>query len=626
MSDVVPSGETLKQAYAVERHLSTNHVSETYALSDPLKTRTLIGLRVVPQLARCRGYLAWFEDNARRLLAIRHRSLAAVIDYVVESPERCFLVLEEPIGHTLRGELTLPRQQTPLPRPLSFARSQSIYRQIAEALDALHQGHCLHLDLRPENVILHNAGDDSVQVTLLGMGIVSPLLWQTTECPDALLPYQTPEQLSREPVGEKSDLFTFASLIYEMLKGAQAFRRQSDDREAVLYKIEREDPIPFAAPLQAVPGFSRALNKAFYKSPQQRHGSIRDFCQELGIAFSEPSTPPKPQPPHADKGRLGWLVAGCALGGALAAYFLLGMGGPGGDQPPDGGIGSVPGLAVGTSEAPGKEPPLPPDRVPDKRRETKPERNPALTPDPSEGSPPSKPGSTPGKAWQLADRVDPSRSAVPVGTSPPTDKAGTGGGRVGLPEGLGGGSPGRPATPDPRQVGGGASEPSDLRVQTKPLERTPGTLLVSSALNAIAGSTPPAPPDKPATGRGRTGPQKSSSAGAGHVESPGKTKEGSGRTSEPTLTSSPGRGCAQSLRYTPDTISAEQKRTLAGCLELLTSCTGMPEIHLHMINNHYSVSSNTHISDKRAGDFRECIRSQIPPTPTIRRITIKKED
>lgn len=618
MSDAVPHGETLKSAYIVERLLTSDPVCESYALCDLQKTRSLLGLRVLPTLAAVRGYLSWFEDHAKRLLGIRHRNLAPVIDYVIDGPGRCFLILEEPIGHTLRTELTLPRQQSALPRPLSFARSQHIYRQIAEALDALHQGHCLHLDLRPETVFLNSAGDDQVQVTLTGMGLVAPTLWHTIECPDALLPYQAPEQLLREPATEKSDIFSLASLIYEMHKGAQAFRRQGDDRVAVLSKIQREDPIPFAAPSQAVPGFSRALNKAHYKSPQQRHASIRDFCHELGISLAVTKTPPKPAFTKRASQRLWWTLGGGSLCVLVILAIVLASQVPGVAKQGDGGLaathdGGSDGarLLLDRDAAPLEKPADATARRPD--LEAADVAHVGQTATSTSGTVGAIGGPAAGTTTQHRDKKG-AAGAATAATSASSESSHGSPADSALNRGSTANATGTGAT-------GNVVAMEKVAATGKDTPQAQGERGEPSGAASNTGKEPGNSGKQPGTAS-NTGKQPGS-VGSGS-KPPGGSTGKSGRPSpphEPPAAVS----CASVMRASVE-LPPEQQQILRGCLQSLRPCSGVATIRLVPFNGHYSVSASTPLTNKHASEFRDCVRHQLKAVPDTGEILIKKED
>lgn len=618
MTSTLAVGEILKSTYVVERHLVTDLFCETYALTDQKKTRSLIGMRVLPELASKNGYLQKFEESARRLTGIRHRNLVPVVDFWAETADRCFLITEEPIGHSLRNDLTLPRQHTPLPRPLSFVRSQGIYRQLSEALDALHSGGSLHLDLRPENIFVHNTSADSVCVSLTGMGIVIPGFWFQTPCPDAALPYQAPEQFLGETVTEKADQFVLASIIYEMLKGSQAFRRQQDEGETVIYKIKREDPIPFALPSQASPGFSRALNRAFSKHPQQRHASIREFCNDIGIPLTSihsahgiVHTPPTVN-------GIFWPWAGSVVAGVAAAVFLLKTCYFSPPVHPDAGMAEH----------------LPADMSADLRlkldqsvstnlagrnhvNETKGKSDAGLsvkTPDLG-----AKKTATQARDLGLADSG--TKGSDQSGLKTGSQAAGKGlivlGAKGSEPAGKK--PPGQVGSKDPAVLGAKTEKKTDGQGQTSTGAKR--TSLTEAKTEGGAGKGTAAPATQAGSQAKKIlGGQKGGSSaavppGSGSASESKQSQSGAGNS----IATEP-RSCAQELDgklvLAPAGMSSDQKQSLFECLQVLNPCDGVTKIEINLLATGYVLSDKSSDVAKRSTAFRKCIRQMIPDSGT----------
>jgi TolB-like protein/Flp pilus assembly protein TadD/predicted Ser/Thr protein kinase len=195
-----------------------------------------------------------FEEEARAIAALNHPHICQIHDM---GPD--YLVLEYIDGQPLKGPM-------PLDRALRFAA------QIAEALEAAHSKGILHRDLKPGNILVagnvtklldfglaKNTGDDDATRT---MGISGTPL------------YMSPEQAEGKALDARSDIFSFGSVLFEMLAGRRAF----DSLAAVL----RDDPDPLDSPLAAI------ITRCLRKFPADRFQSAADLRAALAQVASSP--------------------------------------------------------------------------------------------------------------------------------------------------------------------------------------------------------------------------------------------------------------------------------------------------------------------------------------------------
>ena len=212
---------------------------------------------------------ARFQQEARAVAALNHPNICTLYDV---GPD--YLVMEYIEGAPLRGPL-------PLEQALRFAA------QIAGALSVAHSKGILHRDLKPENVLVTSAG-----VKLLDFGLAKlmtdsdPGVTKTTE--GAVLgtaAYMSPEQAQGRPLDERSDVFSFGAVVYEMLSGARAFGGAST--LDTLNSVVRDDPAPLQSPASDI------VKRCLAKQPAQRFQSIA----EVRAALESISTKPAEQQP-----------------------------------------------------------------------------------------------------------------------------------------------------------------------------------------------------------------------------------------------------------------------------------------------------------------------------------------
>jgi len=201
-----------------------------------------------------------FDQEARAIAALNHPNICQIYDV---GPD--YLVMEYVQGAMLRG-------------PLRQEEALRLAIQIAAALEEAHCKRILHRDLKPGNVLVTTTGVAKLLDFGLARSISNSGETQTTAVMGTPL-YMSPEQTEGQPLDERSDIFSFGALFYEMLSGRRAF----DTLAAVL----RDEPASLEGP-----GAEIAL-RCLAKQPQARIQSIAD----VKAALERVGTKPMPEHP-----------------------------------------------------------------------------------------------------------------------------------------------------------------------------------------------------------------------------------------------------------------------------------------------------------------------------------------
>jgi len=311
--------------YEVLALLGEGGMGQVYRVRDERLSRE-VALKVVhADLAQDAERLRRFEHEAKAAGALNHPNIVAVYD-TGQHDGAPYIVSELLAGETLRDRLALGA--------LGTRKAVDYGVQIARGLAAAHEGGIVHRDLKPENLFLTKDG----LVKILDFGIAKlgrpgeepagsevETLSHTGTNPGTMLGtvgYMSPEQVRGLPADHRSDLFSFGAVLYEMLTGRRAFKKETaaDTLSAIL----REDPSESLGNAPGVPaGLQRVVRRCLEKAPEDRFQTARDLAFALEGATTESQRPGRAQGvrPRA-AGRLAAWIALCGvLAVAAAAYW-----------------------------------------------------------------------------------------------------------------------------------------------------------------------------------------------------------------------------------------------------------------------------------------------------------------
>src|SRR6266481_1258122 len=218
-----------------------------------------VAIKILPEsFARESDRLVRFEQEARAVAALNHPNILAVFD-VGQHNGSPFLVSELLEGETLRA--VLDHGALPQRKAVEYAV------QIAQGLAAAHEKGIVHRDLKPENVFVTRDG----RIKILDFGLAKLAQKPGAEAAaDGITltsshtaagvvmgtaSYMAPEQVRGQAVDARTDIFSFGAILYEMLSGKRAFRR--DTVPETMTAVLKEDPPDLA---DSTPGISPALD------------------------------------------------------------------------------------------------------------------------------------------------------------------------------------------------------------------------------------------------------------------------------------------------------------------------------------------------------------------------------
>ncbi len=255
------------ERYTILRELGRGAIGTVYAARDR-STGAVVALKVVdPALfSEPNAKLAeLFLQNARAGARLRHRNIVRIFD-AGEAGGTAFVATELVEGESLRQILDA--------RPLSIARAIQTFDDIASALAYAHEEKMVHRGVKPSNIIVLR--DGVAKIGDFGTGQIGA----------AALRYMSPEQVRRDPVDHRSDLFSLGAVFYEMLTRRAPF--EGDSPEQIRENILRAEP-PLPSKVNPhVPGALDALVlRMLARDPDERFTNARMLLRDLQLIEEE---------------------------------------------------------------------------------------------------------------------------------------------------------------------------------------------------------------------------------------------------------------------------------------------------------------------------------------------------
>ena len=291
--------DTVDNRYKVLEVIGTGAMATVYAAEDTRLGRK-VALKILrPEQAQDDTFRARFKREAEAVASLNNPAIVAVYDTGSYNPSQDggesasseegtaipYIVMEYVEGHTLRSILSRGGH-LPVRDALGYSE------QLLGALQYSHSMGIIHRDIKPANImVLERTSEDIAkgqpgQIKVMDFGISRAI----EEAGEALTKanvvmgsarYMSPEQVSGKEVDARSDLYSAACVIYEMIAGRSPFDAESNVDLAAKHLSDIPEPPSKFTPLEVPAGLDAVILKGLAKNPDERYQSAAEFAQAL---------------------------------------------------------------------------------------------------------------------------------------------------------------------------------------------------------------------------------------------------------------------------------------------------------------------------------------------------------
>ena len=281
-------GTTIDGRYQVEKELGSRGMGKVYRARNLELPGRFVVIKVLPHAAtRDPDAVRRFKREVQALSVISHPNVVTVIGANNLKDGTPYIVMEYIDGPTLRTEVSSGA--------MDVKRVADIIKQIGAAVNHFHDKGILHLDLKPENIMLQALNsNEAVKIVDFGIAKITDSVGATSTVNTVLvgtLAYMSPEQLcDGGKITAASDVYSMAVVACEMITGNPPLQADPTSGRQLQKRIE----LPKRLPTEA----QQILKQALSVDPQKRYNNAKRFGDDLAKALLEskrPDTHDKPQ-------------------------------------------------------------------------------------------------------------------------------------------------------------------------------------------------------------------------------------------------------------------------------------------------------------------------------------------
>lgn len=285
-------GKTIADKYEILSSLGKGGMSIVYKGKHKLMDRIVAVKLLRPELVAIPQLVERFKRESKAISTLRHPNIVAVFDFGLMQDATPFLIMDYLEGKTLDKVLKEEGK-------LDIHRACALVAEAADGLAHSHHAGIVHRDIKPSNLLLRKEPNGKETLTIFDFGIAK-LLSQDGQTIHKLTAsgeifgsplYMSPEQSEGEGIGTKSDIYSLACVLHELLLGKPPFRGETPVETIMLHMSEPVKPFNQIDPNNNIPEeLELVIVKALSKKPEDRFKTIEEFKDAVLAAIKDVPT------------------------------------------------------------------------------------------------------------------------------------------------------------------------------------------------------------------------------------------------------------------------------------------------------------------------------------------------
>lgn len=274
--DMIKIGMMIGDRYEILEKIGTGGMSDVYKAKDH-KLNRFVAVKVLKQeFSENANFVSKFRVEAQAAAGLMHPNIVNVYD-VGEEGGIYYIVMELVEGITLKKYIEKKAR-------LSVKEAISIAIQVSMGIEAAHNNHIIHRDIKPQNIIISKEG--KVKVTDFGIAKAATSNTITSNVMGSVH-YTSPEQARGGYSDEKSDIYSLGITMFEMLTGRVPFNGETTVAIAIKH-IQEELPSPREYVPEIPISVEQIVCKCCQKSPDRRYQSMAELIVDLKQSLINP--------------------------------------------------------------------------------------------------------------------------------------------------------------------------------------------------------------------------------------------------------------------------------------------------------------------------------------------------
>ena len=273
---MIKIGMTLGDRYEILEKIGTGGMSDVYKAKDG-KLNRFVAVKVLKQeFAENANFVSKFKTEAQAAAGMMHPNIVNVYD-VGEEGGTHYIVMELVEGITLKKYIENKSR-------LSIKETISKAKQVSMGIEAAHNNHIIHRDIKPQNIMISKEG----KVKVTDFGIAKAVSSNTiTSNVMGSVHYTSPEQARGGFSDEKSDIYSLGITMFEMLTGRVPFNGETTVAIAIKH-IQEPMPSPREYVAEIPISVEQIVFKCTQKSPDRRYQSMSELIADLKRSLMKP--------------------------------------------------------------------------------------------------------------------------------------------------------------------------------------------------------------------------------------------------------------------------------------------------------------------------------------------------